>query len=63
MRIRHSYAGVMVLLMASATLVIHAQQSTRPVRMTRLATLLDEDKVAFGINVNFEGSGTRRWTR
>jgi hypothetical protein len=47
----------MVLLMASATLATHAQQSTRPVRMTRLATLLDEDKVAFGINVNFGGVG------
>ena len=47
----------MVLLVASATLATHAQQSTRPVRMTRLPTLLDEDKVAFGINVNFGGVG------
>ena len=47
----------MVLLVAGATLATHAQQGTRPVRMTRLATLLDEDKVAFGINVNFGGVG------
>ena len=47
----------MVLLVAGATLATHAQHGTRPVRMTRLATLLDEDEVAFGINVNFGGVG------
>jgi 4-hydroxy-2-oxoheptanedioate aldolase len=45
-----------VLLIAGATSIAHGQ-SREPVRTTRLATLLDEGKIVFGINVNFGGVG------
>lgn len=59
MRTRVSVAAVTLLLAIGVTppLVTHGQQNQRPVRMTKLASLLDEDKVALGINVNFGGVG------
>jgi len=57
MRTRNSCAAFVALLTIGAMLAIQAQESSRPVRLNKLAALLDEDKVAFGINVNFGGIG------
>src|SRR5438093_1182663 len=57
MRTRNSCAAFVALLIIGAMLAIQAQETSRPVRLNKLAALLDEDKVAFGINVNFGGIG------
>ena len=56
MRARVSLALCIVLLSMTTTFV-YGQLSQRPVRMNQLARLLDEGKIAFGINVNFGGVG------
>lgn len=48
---------VMVMLHATALTVVHGQQQAQKGRLNRLAALLDEDKAAFGLIVNFAGVG------
>ena len=59
MRLRLPVAAVTLLLATSVTapLVTHTQPNQQNVRLTRLVSLLDEDKAAFGLNVNFNGVG------
>ena len=57
MRAKGALAAFIVLVLASPRLDTHAQQSGRAVHLNRLASLLDENKAVFGINVNFGGIG------
>src|SRR5262245_17183743 len=54
------FVSALILLVGTLALPPHAthgQQRRQSARLNRLATLLDEDKTAFGINVNFSGVG------
>ena len=57
MRAKAALAAFIVLVFTGPRLDTHAQQSGRPVHLNKLASLLDEDKAVFGINVNFGGIG------
>ena len=59
MRTRLSFAAFILLLATGVTppLVTHGQENQRKVRLNGLASLLDEDKAAFGLNVNFGDVG------
>jgi len=48
---------LVAMLHAPLSIVAHGQQPAQKGRLTRLAALLDEDKAAFGLIVNFAGVG------
>jgi 4-hydroxy-2-oxoheptanedioate aldolase len=48
---------LLVAVLALPPLATHGQQRRQGARLNRLASLLDEDKAVFGINVNFSGVG------
>jgi 4-hydroxy-2-oxoheptanedioate aldolase len=58
MQARWFLTSLMLLAVTSGmTLTTNGQQSQRPTRISKLTGLLDEDKVAFGINVDFGNVG------
>ena len=57
MRAKGALAAFVMLAFTSPRMEVYAQQSSRPVHLNRLASLLDEDKAIFGVNVNFGGIG------
>jgi len=57
MRAKGALAAFVMLAFTSPKVDVYAQQSSRPVHLNRLASLLDEDKAIFGVNVNFGGIG------
>jgi 4-hydroxy-2-oxoheptanedioate aldolase len=51
------FATALILFIAGSALTMQVTHAQKKVRLNRLASLLDEDRAVFGINVNFGGVG------